>query len=97
MRFSPANAPFQHHPHHALDRLSCPLIGLYFRHVQTGDTEDRRGPVLASEMARHVLRLHYEEQQRRVANRVSATIIDIHHSWCIYLLTHFQRSHLISP
>lgn len=81
MRSSPAEAPFQHHPHRAFDRPSCSLNGLYFQNVQTGDTEDGRSPVPASEMARHVFRLHYEEQQRRVANRIGATIADIHHSW----------------
>lgn len=69
--------------HRAFNDLSRPFVGLCSEDVQAGDTEDGRGPVAAPEMARHVLRLHHQEQQRRVPDRIGPAIAYIHHSWYV--------------
>jgi peroxin-16 len=80
-RQPPIIATFRHHP------PSTPYIVIVATdwgancNVQAGDATDDRGAVHAQGVAGHVLRLHHQEQQRRVANRVGAAVTDIYHSW----------------
>ncbi len=50
--------------------------------VQTGVAEDDAGALHAPEVAGDVLRLHHQEQQRRIANRVGITLFNLYHTWC---------------